>query len=265
MIAVAVTAVACLIAFDTRLSISKYTVKSDKISEPVSFVLVTDLHSCKYGDNQSELIDAIDKVSPDMVLLAGDIADDVMSNENTYIFISAIASKYRCYYVTGNHEIWSGEPDYIKSVIREYGVTVLEGENVLFTKGCVNINICGVDDPDSGGVPFDQQLENAFDGTNAGNYTILLSHRPELLDKYSKYNCDMVVSGHAHGGQARIPFTDISLVAPNQGWLPVYTSGIYEMDGTVMVVSRGLARESTRLPRIFNRPEIVYVEIVPSG
>ena len=97
--------------------------------------------------------------------------------------------------------------------------------------------------------------------TENGNYTILLSHRPELFEHYVSRGFDLVLCGHAHGGQWRIPRILNGLYAPNQGLFPQYAGGQYDSDATTMIVSRGLARESTRLPRIFNRPELVLVEI----
>lgn len=96
-----------LLAFDVRLKTVHYTITSDKINTPLRIALVTDLHSCKYGTNQKTLINAVDKEKPDLVLLGGDIFDDVIPDDNTKNFLTAIAKRYPCYYVTGNHEYWS--------------------------------------------------------------------------------------------------------------------------------------------------------------
>ena len=96
-----------------------------------------------------------------------------------------------------------------------------------------------------------------------GLYTILLAHRPEELELYASLGFDLVLTGHAHGGQWRIPGVLNGLYAPDQGLFPRYAGGRYELDGTVMIVSRGLARESTRVPRFYNRPELVMIELKP--
>jgi predicted MPP superfamily phosphohydrolase len=98
-----------------------------------------------------------------------------------------------------------------------------------------------------------------------GHYTILLAHRPEEIERYSAYHFDLVLSGHAHGGQWRLPGIVNGLLAPDQGWFPRYAGGEYLVNGTTLIVSRGLARESTRIPRIFNRPELVVVDLKSAG
>ncbi len=92
-------------------------------------------------------------------------------------------------------------------------------------------------------------------------YTVLLSHRPEFFELYTEYNFDLVLSGHAHGGQWRIPYILNGLYAPNQGVFPKYAGGEYTENNTTMIVSRGLARESTLLPRFYNRPELVIIDL----
>ena len=133
------------------------------------------------------------------------------------------------------------------------------------------IAVCGVDDPyawaDSYGFTeraegsFREQVSQAAAQAEEGTYTILLAHRPELLDVYSQYDFDLVLAGHAHGGQWRIPGILNGLWAPNQGLFPAHAGGRYEQDGTVMIVSRGLARESTWVPRWYNRPELVIIDL----
>ena len=139
----------CLAAFDTRLKVRHYDIDSEKISSPVRIALVTDLHSCKYGEGQRELVDAIDKQKPDVVFLVGDIFDDVLPDENTTLFIEAIAHKYPCYYVTGNHEWWSGKKRFCEkmSVLEANGVEILNGECVTLDIGGEKLDVCGVDDP----------------------------------------------------------------------------------------------------------------------
>jgi len=250
-------------AYDARLITRTYTVRAG-LAAPQRIALVTDLHSCDYGEGQRTLIEAVRAASPDMVLLGGDIFDDVIPNDNSAAFLTVIAAEYPCYYVTGNHEIWDGEEGFAEmmAILADCGVTVLSGESVKLAPGLV---LSGIDDPvkyknadDPGG--FLRELgELASDG--GADYHILLSHRPEYFEDYAALGFDLVLCGHAHGGQWRIPGLVNGIYAPNQGILPKYAGGRYDADGTTMIVSRGLARETTRIPRIWNRPELVVIEV----
>lgn len=258
-----------LIACDARLKTVFYTVESDKVEVSVRIALITDLHSDKYGNNQVNLITAVDEQNPDIVLLGGDIFDDNGTYDNAEITLRQLAETYPCYYVTGNHEYWSRDVGTILEIVKSCGVTVLSGNcESIIINGQI-INICGVDDPDAAtylaeGVPIEQQLsaaEEAVQTAGTEYFTVLLSHRPELFETYQNYDFDLVLSGHAHGGQWRIPGLLNGLFAPNQGLFPEYAGGRYDGETVTMIVSRGLARESTPIPRIFNRPELVIIDI----
>ncbi|MEA4986769.1 MAG: metallophosphoesterase [Anaerovorax sp.] len=250
-----------LAAFNTSLQITYYEVISSKVKETIRIAFIADLHSCNYGSGQIELIDAIIEQEPDILLFGGDIADDKLSTDNTRFVLESISNKYPCYYVSGNHEYWSGHIDEIKQMFREYGVTVLEGEAKTLELNEQKIDICGIDDPEAGNSVFFKQLEMCNDQVDDSNFTILLAHRPEYIETYLKYKFDLILSGHAHGGQWRLPGIVNGFYAPNQGWLPQYAGGNYKFGGKTFIVSRGLSRESTRIPRIFNRPELVIVNI----
>jgi len=258
-----------LVACDARLKTVFYVMESVKVTQPVRIALITDLHSDKYGKNQATLVKAVEKQSPDLVLLGGDIFDDKRSYENAEIAIRQLAENYPCYYVSGNHEYWSRDITTILNIVKSCGITILSGNCDTIEINGQTINICGVDDPDvakylAEGVPIEEQLASAEEAVIAAGteyYTILLSHRPELFETYQKHNFDLVLSGHAHGGQWRIPLLLNGLYAPNQGLFPEYAGGRYDYEAGTMIVSRGLARESTPVPRIFNRPELVIIDI----
>lgn len=259
--ALAALAVLMLAALDARLKTVAYTVPSEKLSAPVRLAVLTDLHSCAYGEGQRTLLDAVDAQMPDAVLLVGDIVDDVLPEENAWTTVQVLAKRYPCAYVTGNHEWWSGEAERICEQMTNLGVTVLRGGCVTWELSGQSITIYGIDDPDSG----EDRLSDVGNAINENTFTILLAHRPERIDQYLVYPFDLIASGHAHGGQWRIPGMLNGLYAPHQGLFPKYAGGRYDFDGTMFIVSRGLARESTKLPRIFNRPELVVVDIVPTG
>ena len=251
-------------AFYNGLTVTEYTVYSEKINKSLTIVLLADLHNCAHGPSQRTLIENIDKQTPDLIVMAGDMFDDDLSDSRMIKLLDGIANKYPCYYVTGNHEIWSGRVNKQKEILRAYGVTVLEGNGTEASVNGQALFICGVDDPAASLRAFIGQLENAAALIDPEQYTMLLSHRPDLLEHYASYDFDLVLSGHAHGGQWRVPFfLPNGLFAPNQGWFPKYTNRIYEKEGTKILVSRGLSRESTRVPRIFNRPEVVVVNLTP--
>lgn len=255
-----------LLAVDMRLKTVIYKVKTEKLNEPVKLVLITDLHSCWYGKEQRTLIQAVEKQNPDIVLLGGDIFDDNGSYDNAETAIKHLSEEYPCYYVTGNHEYWSKDIDNILSIVKSYDIPVLEGEcNQIEINGQL-INICGVDDPDvivytRNAKMMTDQLKAVWEAVDPNYYTILLSHRPEYIETYKEYDFDLVLSGHAHGGQWRIPGILNGLYAPDQGLFPKYAGGRYDYEDKTMIVSRGLARESTLAPRIFNRPELVVIKL----
>lgn len=253
--------VLCIYAFRTDINIVKYSLESDKISSDITVAVVSDLHSCNYGNNQKELVSKLNKENPDIVLMPGDIVDDMLPIKKAKEFLSAITKLYSCYYTSGNHEVWSNDLNDIKLMMSNYGVKVLEGTNDIININGNMLNILGVDDPEVGYDKFMNQLEQCNTNLNNINFSILLSHRPELIDIYNQYNFDLIVSGHAHGGQWRIPYILNGLLAPNQGFFPKYAGGKYNINDSILVVSRGLAKESTRVPRIFNRPEIVIINI----
>lgn len=259
-----------LSAFDTRLKIRYYTVRTEKIGEPVRIVLVTDLHSCKYGKEEEKLIAAIAGQKPDIILLGGDICDDKIPNDNAEALLKGIADSYPCYYVTGNHEYWSNRIDNILDLFQSYGVTVLSGTSDIIKIRSQSLNICGISDPDiirytDSPIGAREQLQALEHVPDNGLCTILLAHRPEWIDAYAEYDFDLVLSGHAHGGQWRLPGIINGVFAPDQGMFPKYAGGRYISGDMTMIVSRGLARESTPIPRIFNRPELVVVDLEPLG
>lgn len=249
-------------AFDVRLRVVTYEIASDKVTAPVRLAVVSDLHSCAYGEGQRTLLDAVAAQEPDAVLMTGDIVDDEMPEENAWTAIAGLAEAYPCFYVTGNHEWWIADTERVLRRMEDLGVTVLQGESVAMEVHGQTVAICGIDDPDSGN--SDVQLAGVGEAVTEDTFTVLLAHRPERIALYLSYPFDLVVSGHAHGGQWRIPGILNGLYAPHQGLFPTYAGGRYGFDGAAFIVSRGLARESTKVPRIFNRPELVVVDIVPA-
>ena len=263
----AILVVLTLIALDERLILRTYTVVSPKLTAEVRLAVVTDFHS---SDNADDVVAMVTSCAPDAVLMVGDMFDDDIANrptERTLSLMRQLSAQYPCYYVSGNHEAWTGEMDALYQQTEEAGVTVLRMSSGVLTVRGQRIALCGIPDPYemvfSGAPDTEEQLRQALEDVDSADFTVLLAHRPELLAKYAQFPLDLVVSGHAHGGQVRVPGVLNGLYAPNQGWFPKLAGGAYTQDGTTLIVSRGLAVR-TRLPRIFNRPEVVLVRCVPA-
>ncbi|MBQ4353990.1 MAG: metallophosphoesterase [Clostridia bacterium] len=246
-------------ALDDSLVLREYTVESSLVTAAHTYVVLTDLHSTYYGASQKELAAEIMRCEPEAVFLVGDIADDKEERQftGTAELLGQIAEQYPCYYVTGNHERWLDYTDDIHALFASYGVTVLRGDSADLGD---NIRLCGLDDP-----LFYADREAFLSALEAmpvsdDTFDILLSHRPEYAEIYAACGFDLTLSGHAHGGQVRIPLLLNGLYAPNQGWFPEYAGGRYEIGDSTLIVSRGLMLDD--LPRVFNRPEIVVVHVV---
>ncbi|MBZ8121679.1 metallophosphoesterase [Bacillus thuringiensis] len=266
------TLVGCIIFLylqNNLISITEVKITSSKI--PSSFkgykiLQISDLHNKQFGDNQDVLIQKIKSIDPDIIAITGDLIDSKSYDaEVSMQLIREIVKKYPVYFVTGNHEQWSGKYNRLEKELKKYDVNVLRNEYVGIQKGEQEINLLGIDDPefvtgnrDEGNIIIDE-IKKAKIEMQPDRYNVLLSHRPEFLTEYADEQIDLVLSGHAHGGQVRLPFIG-GLVAPNQGVLPKYTAGLYVEQSTSMVVSRGLGN-SIIPQRILNRPEIVVVQL----
>ena len=253
---------------NTDLEIYKYNVKSEDIpSEFDNFriVQISDLHNAEFGENNEKLLFMLEECEPDIILITGDLVDSRRTDIEIGITFAKKATMIApTYYVTGNHEARIDEYEELINGLQQAGVHVLQNECVLLEQSGETIAIAGIEDPsfatdylfgDSETVTNDVLSELIDEDI----YTVLLAHRPELFNTYLECEADLVFSGHAHGGQFRIPFVG-GLVAPNQGLFPKYDAGIYSKEGTDMIVSRGIG--NSILPfRINNRPEIVVVEL----
>lgn len=247
-----------LSAISFPLRTVRYTLVSRKVSKKVRIVQISDLHSCSYGKNMKNLINAVDAAEPDIIVLTGDIFDNRTDNKNSDTLLKAIAQKYPCYYVSGNHEYWGNMWDTFSRRAESFGVTVLQGENVDID----GITICGA----SAKSDIGDSVKVCADNADADSFNVLVAHFPENIDFYRSFGkFDLVLSGHAHGGQWRLPPFINGLYAPGQGLFPKYAGGRYDFDDTTFIVSRGLSRTMEHFPRIFNNPELVVIDILPEG
>ena len=254
---------------NTALELNTYTISSSKL--PQSFdryriAHVSDLHNAEMGKENGKLLTMLRDADPDMIAITGDLIDSRNTDiEVALQFVREAVKIAPCYYVTGNHEARVNEYGELKAGMEAAGVTVLEDVKTKISMEGETITLIGVNDPsyqtdylfgDSETV-MNTKLEELH--SEKDGFTILLSHRPELFDTYADQGMDLVLSGHAHGGQFRLPFIG-GLVAPNQGLFPEYDAGIYTEDNTNMLVSRGVG--NSILPfRINNRPEVILIEL----
>lgn len=245
--------------WDYRLKTVTYRVESQKLAAAVRVACITDLHCCSWGEGQRELLDAVDAAAPDLVVLVGDILDDTMPLEQGYAVLEHLAANWPCFYVTGNHDAQMARQ------VESFGITVLDGQTEAVAVNGQTLNLCGISDPLTHGTGTFAPRLTALNEENAQQegYSLLLAHRPEYIQQYLPGKYDVILSGHAHGGQWRIPGLLNGLLAPGQGVFPKYAGGFYEMGATAFIVSRGLAKESTRVPRLYNPPELVLVDLLP--
>lgn len=211
---------------------------------------VSDLHNSWLWE---ETIQQLKEADPDMIVITGDLVDANRTDMDTALkFIVEAVQIADCFYIPGNHESDLPAETYAQLVegMRQYGVMILDNSEVRVHKNGSYISIVGL------GWEEGQDLSQigSFDG-----YRILLAHRPESFDEYAAAGFDLVFSGHAHGGQVRLPFVG-GLYAPGQGIFPEYDSGVYSSGDTDMVVSRGIGNGRFQL-RFNNRPEVVIVEL----
>jgi len=245
-----------------------YELNTPLLSEESSLriVLVSDLHSTIFGKNQSGLIEKIKNLNPDLIILSGDILDDKVPHLGTELLLSGINNILPIYYVTGNHEYWSREIQDIRNLLQSYNVNILSDNYVQININNNEIILAGIEDPDKKRYETpeynqNESMEASFrelDGMEL--LKILIAHRPEKIEIYKGYSFNLILSGHTHGGQVRIPLVLNGLYAPNQGLFPKYAGGLYRHGETVHIISRGLS-VNPRLPRIFNPPELVVIVI----
>lgn len=231
-----------------------------------TIVQISDLHNKVFRTNQSSLLKSVIEASPDIIVITGDLVDRRKYDlDDAMLFIDGAVRIAPVYFVSGNHEAWSGEYVEISKRLTSAGVVILDDMKVELKSNGEVIELLGLSDPDFltstyfEGTKYSSFKEHLSNLSDESVYQILLSHRPELFDLYVDHNIDLIFSGHAHGGQFRFPRAG-GLIAPDQGLFPKYSSGSYKEEQSTMVVSRGLGNSIIPV-RIFNRPEVVIVTL----
>ena len=223
-------------------------------------VQVSDLHDATFGENQQRLVKKVKQAKPDLIVITGDLVDSRRYDlKNSLDLVKQLVKLADVYYVTGNHEVATNDVELIKRELKALGVQVLSNETLLLEHGNGSIAISGIEDPLMGQTASEMLAEAEI---RSDVFTLLLAHRPEDFQTYDEFEIDLTFSGHAHGGQFRIPFVG-GLIAPGQGFFPEFTAGIHEKEQSKLVISRGLGNSILPL-RLFNLPEIVVVTLQSS-
>lgn len=253
---------------NNSIVVSKYSYCTNNVSKKldgVKILHISDFHNKEFGKNSEKIIKKIKEQKPDIIVITGDIIDRRRYNLEIALELSKEIIKIApSYYISGNHEAWSGEYETIKENLENEGVIVLEDEQMNFKFNGEEIEIFGIKENMEGKGGLSSLSINALKEYKSNlkaepNLSILLAHRPELFPIYQSYPFDLVFTGHAHGGQIRLPFLG-ALFAPNQGLLPKYHSGEYSENSQTMFLSRGLGNSIFPI-RILNRPELILIEI----
>lgn len=291
--AVICAAVLLFFVFSLEPLFRKYNVETDKAVK-LRVLQISDVHNSRFGKGQSKLSKIIENASPDVIFFTGDIIEDICGEKGcdgledgspAKELIDIAVRTAPCFMVFGNHEAAIPERELLAEKLEECGVKMLQSEVAVLKKDSFEVVICGINDPmffkpnqiykrqnvierlkndynrnSIETVIWRDKLKELADVKEEKRFTILLSHRPEEFKLYEELGYDIVFSGHAHGGQWRIPGIIEGVYAPHQGFFPKHAGGSYNLGKTVHIVSRGISKK--RCPRIFNRPEICLVDIV---
>lgn len=278
LVCIVVCIVVCLISIwhaSTHFYKVFYRLSSDKISKPVKFVLLSDLHDQKYGKDNEKLLQAIYEENPDAVLLAGDMLTALEERKEKVAehFIETLAERYTIYYGLGNHEAKMGwgrkrygnRYEEYMDAINASGAIVLRNDVTDYPKE--PIRIYGLDmnyryykrlrktKMDEG------YLEETLGRMDTHYYNILLAHNPVYFEDYAKLHPDLVLSGHVHGGLVRLPFLG-GVISPSLKLFPKYDGGKFIQGDSTMILSRGLGIHSVEF-RMWNPAELVVIEVIP--
>ena len=251
-VAVVLIAVFCYLS-NRWLKVTKYGFQFDNApKDGIKIVHLSDLHAAVFGMDNKRLLKKVKEQSPDFIAVTGDIihkyrARDIAVAKRTVKQLAEIAPVY---FVSGNHEMRSRRWRQLKQDLQKNGAIVLENESVQIH----GISLCGVN------CAFLKNEALFAVANGAEGFRLLLAHKPEFIDRYALAGYDLALCGHAHGGQWRLPFTDIGFYSPGQGLFPKYISGVHSCGNMREVISRGLGNSECPL-RLFNRPEIVVIEI----
>jgi len=258
-----------VLGFRLDLEVRRFEIQTELMppGSQITLVQLSDFHSNSYGLRQHRVVDQVVAVNPDAVLLTGDILDRRLPITNGVELVEELTARWPVFFINGNHEFLSRRDVEFEQILTNNGVTVMRGDVVEFTANGATIQIGGLDDVDVNWARPSQdryvvQLQRLGSQLDPNLFSVVLSHRPERVVDFKGLGPNLVLSGHAHGGQWAIPgILPNGLFAPGQGLLPAMTNGLFEVDGMQLLVSRGLSRHSPPVPRIFNRPDMIVITL----
>ena len=258
--AVTTAVVTPLMVYQNRtIQATEYTFRSPKVTgalEGYRITVVADLHGEHYGKHNEKLLRMIEKQQPDLIVLPGDLTDSYAERTQTALdFAKEVVKIAPCRFTTGNHEhrLPLHQLNAFLSELEQDGIGVLRNEAEQHGAGSEHFRLIGMDCNAAKG----KKLLELMRDRPSDELNILLSHKPHFAENYEASGVDLVICGHAHGGQFRLPLIG-GLYAPGQGILPKYTAGMYRLGQTVMAVSRGVGNSSFPV-RLGNQPELITV------
>lgn len=259
----------------TKLTTSNYKITTDQINKSLNVVIISDLHDNQLGENNEDLINQINSLSPDIILVVGDVLNQDSKNSKIVTsLMKQLCKNHKVFYSLGNtgiDYIESGTSDLLKE-LEDIGVTVLDNEYKDVTVNENTIRIGGMYSyafglNDNNDVDKDTMEEGVYDFLNdfqnTNNYKIMMAHRPDSFifgNASEVWDIDLVVSGHNHGGQVVLPFVG-GLYGGNQGWFPEYDKGFFDLNKIKILITSGLGSGKQKLPRFNNPPEIVNLHL----
>lgn len=258
------------------LCVTRYEIRSEKVVGSLRIVWLSDLHGREFGEENARLLEKLREASPDLIALGGDIFNEDAKEAElaaTCGLIRRAAEIAPVYYCIGNHEYnyMKRNGDGLLQRVEEAGATVLESEFVdleingtpLRLGGCMGYyRQPGMISSDAAQWQIELGFADAFEDTD--RFKLLLNHIPTCWLDWNyrdRFPVDLVLSGHYHGGVVRIPLFGQGLYAPYVGWFPPYTKGLYEGKAATCILSTGLSG-SYGIPRFFNAPELVVVDLI---
>lgn len=260
-----IAAAAAFLIKDSRddLEISRYEVKSQKLPESFDgfkIVQLSDLHGAEFGEDGMELVDKVGSLEPDMIALTGDFVTDEGDLAAVEKLAARLVKLCPVYFVSGNHEFGSGLAVKVRNILERAGVKYLSNEYLTINRGDDEILLGGVEDPLAyADMLSPDELAQKMNDAAPDAFKILLGHRNYWMTEYPELPVDLIFCGHAHGGLIRIPGVG-GLIGTDRRLFPDFDAGQFNNGRYTLIVSRGLGN-SVPIPRIFNRPEIVCVEL----
>lgn len=267
IVILALTLFALFLVWSNRsLQTEHFTYSSDHLPagfDGCTIVHLSDLHGAEFGEDNADLLSAVREAQPEYIFVTGDLLDRFRKTSAEYAvdLCADLAAIAPTYYVTGNHEWALGNVRALKSDLRETGTTVLTNEFLTLERNGDTILLAGIDDPNGfADQKTPEELAAEIEAAWGGGFWMLLAHRNNhFAREYCYLGADLVISGHAHGGIIRLPFTD-GLIGTDRDLFPSYTAGFYEKNGTSLFVSRGLGNSGPTF-RLFNRPQIAVLTL----